>query len=1347
LTGKALFYFFGEEQEMDKHHRIGILGIVVVLALLASAVWTVPVRADDGTPPATETPSTETPPTADGSTLDVTATPAAPADQTTTETLTSDSSSTTTDSLAGIPDGTAVVALNADGDVVPLATQEAAEIVATGDPIWCPASVALPVSGGSGCTISYTKLSDLLTALAASNPTVDGTIWIEKTYDSSVDDAAALNYNLNGSGSFATMSNYKLTVKGGWNGIGTSTIDTADPSEINVAVVITNWHNDVTLSDLDITGVSGFGLQVYTTKNIILTRVKVHNNTAGAYIDNTAGTGAVTVSSSQFNANTASNPGLQVGSNGAITLNSVTANGNSGSGAIGAALTNSTASTAPGVTLTGDNIFDNNNSTGLVVYSKGAITINDLEASGNGTGGSGSGASLNNTYGPTGTPQAVTLTGTNIFTENHDCGLTVQSYGNIKANNLISNSNTNDCGASLDNTGSTNATHPTVTLTGANLFKYNKTSGLSVYSKGTVTLNNVTASYTTNGQGLYLDNCQVSGGNCTMNSSVTFTGTNVFNGNYSTGLEVHSGGTITLNNITANDNGLTATAYNGVKLDNSQATASKSITLTGKNTMNNNYWTGLVISSKGAVTLNNLTASDNVHGEGVYVDNCMISGTCTGSGAVTLLGYGGFNNNYDTGLHIYSNGAITTNNVTAGTNGIGASYGHGVWLVSSDSTLAQAVTVSGSNNFTGNYQSGLSVQSKGTIKVNSAAASGNGIVPSYGYGLQLDNTSGTSAGVTMTGISALNANYTGGLYLHTKGAISLSSITASKNVHGFGADIYNSGSSSPQNVTLTGTNAFSGNYYDGLILTTHGTITANNLTASGNGAGLASGIGAALDNSGTSPARDVILTGSNTFSDNLDAGLVVNSLGNIKLNSVTASDNGNGEGLHADNCQYSSGCTGTGSVTLTGTNTFNGNHSFGLDVYSGHVISLNSVTASSNGIGASSGWGALLNNTPAASAQAVTLTGTNSFDGNYDGGLQVWSIGAVTASNLNASGNLHNDGVALFNDYGSSAVSVPVTLTGVSTFNDNFYYGLAVSSYGVISVNTANLTANGNGIASSSSYGVRLDNSLSTAATLPTVTLKGTNTFNGNYDGGLFVQSKSTITLNSLTASSNTHGDGVSATNITDGKGITLTGTNTFNDNYSTGLSLGSKGPVSVNNSTANGNGILSSGGLGGAYILNSTASAPQPVKLTGTNTFNGNYNSGLYVDTHGAIAANNLTGNSNGGQGITLDNQFGSGGVTLTGANAAVGNGLGGVDIRTTGTVTMTKVTADGNTGTGLQVVAGSGNVFLTCASLTNNGSMGLFASTTGTLTLTGVVASGNTSGNISFGGTPIVVRNCPLP
>ena len=64
-----------------------------------------------------------------------------------------------TEALTQVPEGTEVVVLDEDGNSVPLATQEAAEIVAVIDPMWCPEGV-LP--GGAGCSAGYSAISDLI---------------------------------------------------------------------------------------------------------------------------------------------------------------------------------------------------------------------------------------------------------------------------------------------------------------------------------------------------------------------------------------------------------------------------------------------------------------------------------------------------------------------------------------------------------------------------------------------------------------------------------------------------------------------------------------------------------------------------------------------------------------------------------------------------------------------------------------------------------------------------------------------------------------------------------------------------------------------------------------------------------------------------------------------------------------------------------------------------------------------------------------------------------------------------------------------------------------------------------
>ena len=231
--------------------------------------------------------------------------------------------------LAQVPSGTQVVVTNSSGDVVPLGSQEAAQTIATGDPTWCPTGVN---PGGAGCS-SAGSFSALLASMT--NKTVAGTIWIEST----VADTSAITLN---SATMGTSTvNYALTLKGGWNGSSGALAAITGSSTFSVPLTIT-WNSDVTLSNIIVTvGLTGSSstnaLTITTPTNVTLTGVNVHDNinVAGAKIDNRSGIGTVTVSNSTFYGNN-SGDGLDIYSKGAITLNNVTAgklgdpNGNGG---------------------------------------------------------------------------------------------------------------------------------------------------------------------------------------------------------------------------------------------------------------------------------------------------------------------------------------------------------------------------------------------------------------------------------------------------------------------------------------------------------------------------------------------------------------------------------------------------------------------------------------------------------------------------------------------------------------------------------------------------------------------------------------------------------------------------------------------------------------------------------------------------------------------------------------------------------------------------------------------------------------------------------------------------------
>ena len=59
-----------------------------------------------------------------------------------------------------VPDNTEVVVVNAEGEVEPLATQEAAEAVAASDPMWCPAG-RTDLPGTNGCNDSISSFDAL----------------------------------------------------------------------------------------------------------------------------------------------------------------------------------------------------------------------------------------------------------------------------------------------------------------------------------------------------------------------------------------------------------------------------------------------------------------------------------------------------------------------------------------------------------------------------------------------------------------------------------------------------------------------------------------------------------------------------------------------------------------------------------------------------------------------------------------------------------------------------------------------------------------------------------------------------------------------------------------------------------------------------------------------------------------------------------------------------------------------------------------------------------------------------------------------------------------------------------
>ncbi len=396
-------------------------------------------------------------------------------------------------------------------------------------------------------------------------------------------------------------------------------------------------------------------------------------------------------------------------------------------------------------------------------------------------------------------------------------------------------------------------------------------------------------------------------------------------GNYGAvnGIAINTRGSLTLDGVSANDNlgssqaalhliqSGNLTIKNSVFNGNSNNWAIKTYqNINGivslDNVFANNNFAGIGISGSGNFTINNVHGNNNDRAGGFF-DSCLDLtepfDTCSnpGVGNITITN-SEFNQNISNnqGLFVVAKGAITLTNVDASDN---RGYDRdtladtfttaGARLQNYGSLAVYPVTVNNST-FNRNSDDGLEIRSKGLVTVNKVHADNNGtevdgdgnfVAAHDGYGMDIDNTSGTTAGVTFNG-SAWGDNSTygnaHGLHINTRGAILLNNLDSSYNSF-TNAELKNDYLAA--NVTInksTFLHSWSGN---GLEADSFGVITLSTVYAAQNFLG-----GAILDNSMAGSAKAVTITNS-TFSSNQGTGLYVRSKGAITLKNAQAFDN------------------------------------------------------------------------------------------------------------------------------------------------------------------------------------------------------------------------------------------------------------------------------------------------------------------------------------------------------------------------------------------------------------------------------------------------------------------------
>jgi hypothetical protein len=387
---------------MKPQSRLVFFTVVTLLVMVVNLAMPVPVLADDAAPP--ETPPAEAPPPEEPVSLP--------------------------EVLEQAPPDTQVVVVNEEGQVEPLATVAAAEILVTGDPVWCPGSLT---PGSAGCTPSYVTMTELLAELNVGTYSGAGTIWIESSFTGSTDGAITLDHT-----SSALNDLTDLTVQG----FGATT------PTIVVPFSIVNWVGNLTLNNLNF---SGAGVDLETS-------------------------GDITVTDSTFTG--APLNGLVTDSGGSTTLNNVTANGNNLNGALITATDDS--ATAHNVTITNSTFSNNVNGTGVDVLSDGNVTLTNVTANGNNTG-----AILDTTLGM----GNVTVNGGQYNNNDWD-GLDVWSGGDIDVSNVVISDNSSPgldtYGAYLDATAGAGQ----ISVSNSTLDN-NDGYGLFGIANGDVTLTNV----------------------------------------------------------------------------------------------------------------------------------------------------------------------------------------------------------------------------------------------------------------------------------------------------------------------------------------------------------------------------------------------------------------------------------------------------------------------------------------------------------------------------------------------------------------------------------------------------------------------------------------------------------------------------------------------------------------------------------------------------------------------------------------------------------------------------------------------------------------------------------------
>lgn len=295
--------------------------------------------------------------------------------------------------LSQLPEDANIVVLDADGNAVSLASQEATDIILDTDPMWCPAG-ALP--GDPGCTTNFVTVGALVTDMRntdmanslGSTYTQDGIIYFTSSVTGSLNLTTGLNTVF--ANNYDTIKNFNLTLQGGWNGAnGASATFTGQTdfgtNRINIGPSSNPWVGSITLNNFTFSNATGVPITVRTTTgDITLNNVHVVDQSNATFTGQlVSDSGDITVQNSSFDGNLAdqSKGFTATTTSGSITVSDTTfqeSRRNSASATYeGAQLS------APTITLTNVTAI-NNDGSGILATNYDLLTLNNVIANNNG---------------------------------------------------------------------------------------------------------------------------------------------------------------------------------------------------------------------------------------------------------------------------------------------------------------------------------------------------------------------------------------------------------------------------------------------------------------------------------------------------------------------------------------------------------------------------------------------------------------------------------------------------------------------------------------------------------------------------------------------------------------------------------------------------------------------------------------------------------------------------------------------------------------------------------------------------------------------------------------------------